>query len=233
MGDWVMSSQRVLVVDDEKSLLEVVSYALKEAGYKVATATDATEAEVKLKQFEPQLMIMDLRLPDGSGFELCRLVRSITDIPVIILSAKTDEVDKVLGLELGADDYVTKPFSPRELVSRVRAHLRRGEQTSNGKSSIIIKDLKIDVEGHQVFLNDKPVYLTNGEFQILTLLAKSPGKVLSRLAILNHLWGAGYVGDNRTVDVHIHNLRDKLEADPQDPKYLVTVRGQGYRLSDS
>ncbi len=228
-----MNNQRILVVDDEKSLLEVVSYALKEAGYKVATASDAQEAEDLFRQFEPQLMILDIRLPDQSGFELCRLIRSNSDIPVIILSAKSEEVDKVLGLELGADDYVTKPFSPRELVSRVRAHLRRLEEASPRKSSIInIKDLKMDLESHQVFMGGKLVNLTNVEFQILTLLAKNHGKVLSRLAILNHLWGSGYVGDDRTIDVHVHNLRDKLEADSQKPNYIITVRGYGYRLGD-
>jgi len=228
-----MNNQRILVVDDEKSLLEVVSYALKEAGYKVATASDAKEAEDLFRQFEPQLMILDIRLPDQSGFELCRLIRSNSDIPVIILSAKSEEVDKVLGLELGADDYVTKPFSPRELVSRVRAHLRRLEEPNPRKSSIINnRDLRIDLDSHQVFLDGKLVNLTNVEFQILTLLAKNHGKVLSRLAILNHLWGSGYVGDDRTIDVHIHNLRDKLEADSQKPNYIITVRGYGYRLGD-
>ena len=228
-----MNNQRILVVDDEKSLLEVVSYALKEAGYKVATASDAKEAEDLFRQFEPQLMILDIRLPDQSGFELCRLIRSNSDIPVIILSAKSEEVDKVLGLELGADDYVTKPFSPRELVSRVRAHLRRLEEPNPRKSSIINnRDLRIDLDSHQVFLDGKLVNLTNVEFQILTLLAKNHGKVLSRLVILNHLWGSGYVGDDRTIDVHIHNLRDKLEADSQKPNYIITVRGYGYRLGD-
>lgn len=229
-----MGNQRILIVDDEKSLLEVVSYALKEAGYKVATAVDAREAEQLFKQFDPELVILDIRLPDRSGFELCRLVRANSEVPVIILSAKTDEVDKVLGLELGADDFVTKPFSPRELVSRVRAHLRRAGGNNSGKpNTIVIKELKIDLESHQVFLKGKLIYLTNGEFQILTLLAKNPGKLFSRLAILNHLWGAGYVGDGRTVDVHIHNLRNKVEADVQKPEYIVTVRSQGYRLSDS
>ncbi len=229
-----MSNERILVVDDEKSLLEVVSYALTEGGYRVATAINAKQALQLFKQFEPQLMILDIRLPDQSGFELCKLVRLDSDIPVIILSAKTDEVDKVLGLELGGDDYVTKPFSPRELVSRVRAHLRRvsvsGKFTTN---RVIVKDLKIDLESHQVFRNDKLIYLTNIEFQILTLLARSPGKVFPRLAILNHLWGSGFVGDERTIDVHIHNLRNKLEANPQKPDYILTVRNHGYRLSDS
>ena len=230
-----MNNERILVVDDEQSLLEVVSYALSEVGYKVATAGDAKQAMQLFKEFEPELMILDLRLPDQSGFELCRLIRSDSNIPVILLSAKTDEVDKVLGLELGADDYVTKPFSPRELVSRVKAHLRRVDVVGRTKSNrIMVKNLKIDPESRQVFRGEKLIHLTNIEFQMLALLAKSPGKVFPRPTILNHLWGSSdFIGDERTIDVHIHNLRNKLEVDPQRPDYVVTVRNHGYRLSDS
>jgi DNA-binding response OmpR family regulator len=230
-----MGNERILVVDDEKSLLEVVSYALTEGGYRVATANDAKQAIRLLKEFEPQLLILDLRLPDQSGFELCKQVRSDSNIPVIFLSARTDEVDKVLGLELGGDDYITKPFSPRELVSRVRAHLRRVEVTNKTVSNrIVVDDIEIDLESHQAFKQEKLIHLTNIEFQILTMLAKHPGRVFSRLAILNHLWGSsGFVGDERTIDVHIHNLRNKLEADPQRPDYIMTVRNHGYRLCDS
>lgn len=229
-----MNSKCVLVVDDEESLLEVISYSLQEAGFKVATATHAQEARDMLEKLEPNLLILDIMLPDESGFELCRTIRASSSIPILILSAKTDEVDKILGLELGADDYVTKPFSPRELVSRVKALLRRTEGQTERESNVIkIRDLKIDLESHQVFLKEKLLYVTNLEFQILVLLARNPGKVFSRLAILNYLWGGRFVGDERTVDVHIHNLREKLEADPQKPKYLSTVRGLGYRLSES
>lgn len=229
-----MSDRRVLVVDDEEPLLEVIGYSLQEAGFKVSTATNAKQALDLLKKLEPDLLILDIMLPDESGFEVCRNIRAKSNIPILILSAKTEEVDRILGLELGADDYVTKPFSPRELVSRVKALLRRTGTEGRRESNIIkIRDLRIDLESHQVFLKGKLLYLTNLEFQILVLLARNPGKVFSRLAILNYLWGGRFVGDERTIDVHIHNLREKLEANPQEPKYLSTVRGLGYRLSDS
>lgn len=229
-----MNNRRVLVVDDEESLLEVIGYSLQEEGFKVSTATNAKQALDLLKKLEPDLLILDIMLPDESGFEVCRSIRAKSNIPILILSAKTEEVDRILGLELGADDYVTKPFSPRELVSRVKALLRRTGTEGQRESNIIkIRDLRIDLESHQVFLKGKLLYLTNLEFQILVLLARNPGKVFSRLAILNYLWGGRFVGDERTIDVHIHNLREKLEANPQEPKYLSTVRGLGYRLSDS
>lgn len=229
-----MNGRRILVVDDEESLLKVITYSLQEAGYKVSTATDAKHARNLLKELEPDLLVLDIMLPDESGFELCRSIRAESNIPILILSAKTEEVDRILGLELGADDYVTKPFSPRELVSRIKALLRRTNGEDQRESNTIkIRDLKIDLESHQVFLKGKLLYLTNLEFQILVLLARNPGKVLSRITILNYLWDGRFVGDERTIDVHIHNLREKLETNPQKPAYLLTVRGLGYRLSDS
>jgi two-component system alkaline phosphatase synthesis response regulator PhoP len=228
-----LDPKKVLVVDDEESLLTIIRYALEEAGYKVATALDAQAASTQLKEFEPDLVVLDVMLPGQSGLELCREVRATSNVPIIMLSARSEEVDRILGLELGADDYVTKPFSPRELVSRVRAHLRRAEaHPARPGGSLQVKDLRIDPESHQVYMKDKSVHLTNSEFQILTLLAKSPGKVFSRTAILNHLWNGGFVGDERTVDVHVHNLRDKLEPNPQKPEYLLTVRSLGYRLCE-
>lgn len=228
-----MDPKKVLVVDDEESLLTIIRYALEEAGYEVASALDAQAAAVELKEFEPDLVVLDVMLPGQSGLELCREVRATSNVPIIMLSARSEEVDRILGLELGADDYVTKPFSPRELVSRVRAHLRRAEtQPARPGGSLQVKDLRIDPESHQVYMKDKSVHLTNSEFQILTLLARSPGKVFSRTAILNHLWNGGFVGDERTVDVHVHNLREKLEPNPQKPEYLLTVRSLGYRLCE-
>jgi len=228
-----MAEQKVLVVDDEEPLLEVISYALKDAGFKVRTATDTSQAAQIMREFEPNLLVLDVMLPGKSGLEFCQEVRRHSDVPIIILSAKSEEVDKVLGLELGADDYVTKPFSPRELVSRVRAQLRRAEAHRRHPSAEIrIKDIRINTESHQVFQKDKLLTLTNSEFQILLLLAKSPGKVFSRTTILNYLWGGGFVGDERTVDVHVHNLREKLEEDPQQPRYILTVRSLGYRLCE-
>lgn len=228
-----MSPQRVLVVDDEESLLTIISYALESAGFEVQTATDAEKGAELFEAFEPSLMILDVMLPGQSGLDLCRQVRQKSDIPIIMLSAKSEEVDKILGLELGADDYVTKPFSPRELVSRVRAQLRRQEGSlTHRPKAIEIRNLKIDIESHQAFVRGEPLHLTNSEFQILQLLARNPGKAFSRSAILNYLWDGGFVGDERTVDVHIHNLREKFEDDPQKPTYLLTVRGLGYRLSE-
>ncbi len=229
-----MPGKKVLVVDDEESLLEVISYALQDGGFEVKTAIDTAQAALIMNDFQPHLLILDVMLPGQSGLEFCQQVRRTSNIPIIILSAKTDEVDKVLGLELGADDYVTKPFSPRELVSRVRAQLRRMQSQTRQPSTLIeVRDLRINTESHQAFLKDKLIHLTNSEFQILLLLAKSPGKVFSRTSILNYLWGGGFVGDERTVDVHVHNLREKLEEDPQQPQYLFTVRGLGYRLCES
>jgi DNA-binding response OmpR family regulator len=226
-------SRKVLVVDDETALLEVISYTLNEAGFEVQTATDTVQAQTSLGVFNPDLIILDIMLPGESGFDFCRRLRQQSDVPIIILSAKTEEVDKVLGLELGADDYVTKPFSPRELVSRVKALLRRAEANGWRQSKIIqIGDLTIDCDSRQVFLKNQSVQLTNSEYQILLFLARNPGKAFSRQAILNFLWGGGFIGDERTIDVHIHNLREKLEIDPQRPKYLLTVRGFGYRLCD-
>ncbi len=228
-----MSPQRVLVVDDEESLLTIISYALESAGFEVKTATDAEKGAELFDTFEPNLMILDVMLPGQSGLDLCRQVRQRSDVPIIMLSAKSEEVDKILGLELGADDYVTKPFSPRELVSRVRAQLRRQEGSLTHRTRVIeIRNLKIDIESHQAFLRGEALHLTNSEFQILQLLARNPGKAFSRSAILNYLWDGGFVGDERTVDVHIHNLREKFEDDPQKPTYLLTVRGLGYRLSE-
>jgi len=228
-----VSPQRVLVVDDEESLLTIISYALESSGFEVQTATDAEKGAELFETFEPSLMILDVMLPGQSGLDLCRQVRQKSDIPIIMLSAKSEEVDKILGLELGADDYVTKPFSPRELVSRVRAQLRRQEGSLTHRAKVMeIRNLKIDIESHQAFLRGEPLHLTNSEFQILQLLARNPGKAFSRSSILNYLWDGGFVGDERTVDVHIHNLREKFEDDPQKPTYLLTVRGLGYRLSE-
>ncbi|MCL5291521.1 MAG: response regulator transcription factor [Actinobacteria bacterium] len=229
-----MGGKRVLVIDDEEPQLQIISYALKEAGYDVETGASAGEAKELFDTYHPNLAILDIMLPDGSGLEVCRHYREKSDVPVIFLSAKSEEFDKVLGLELGADDYITKPFSPKELVSRVRAHLRRYENDSPVKSKPIqIGDLKIDTDSRQVFTGGSPVHLTNSEYEILVFLARHPGKAFSRASILNSLWEGGFVGDERTVDVHIHNLREKLEKDPQHPEFILTVRNFGYRLRDA
>jgi DNA-binding response OmpR family regulator len=223
--------KRVLVVDDEESILKVVSYALQQAGYEVHTASDAAGAEMMFEEISPDIIVLDIMLPGKSGLDVARDLRTHSDTPIIMLSARGDEVDRVLGLEFGADDYVTKPFSPRELVSRVKAILRRTEG-SHEKKCIIVGGLEIDTRSRQVRLDGQPIHLTSSEFGILLHLARQPGTAYSRQAILSALWDESPVGDERAIDVHIHNIREKLEADPKNPTYILTVRGYGYRLRE-
>jgi DNA-binding response OmpR family regulator len=229
-----MEHRRVLVVDDEESMRKVVSYALEQAGYEVAVSVDAEEANDVMCEFDPDLVVLDVMLPGESGLEFCRRLRQDSHVPIIMLSARSEEVDRVLGLEFGADDYIVKPFSPRELVSRVKAHLRRVDMAGETETSELkIGELRIDLDSHQAFMSEEAVHLTTSEFQILTLLARHPGKVFTRQAIMDSLWGGGFVGDERAVDVHVHNLREKLEPDPRNPEYILTVRGLGYRLNEA
>jgi two-component system, OmpR family, alkaline phosphatase synthesis response regulator PhoP len=224
--------KRILVVDDEESILKVVDYALTEAGYEVHTASDGPGAEFIFGETQPDLVILDVMLPGKSGLDVARDLRAASNVPIIMLSARGDEVDRILGLEFGADDYVTKPFSPRELVSRVKAILRRVDGGSAEKACIEIADLTIDTLSRQVKLLGQPLHLTTSEYGILLLLAKQPGKAYSRQAILTALWDESPVGDERAVDVHVHNIREKIEEDPKSPVYLLTVRGFGYRLRE-
>jgi DNA-binding response OmpR family regulator len=228
-----MTVQRILVVDDEESILKVVEYALAQAGYEVHTAGDAEGGEFVLGQIHPDLVILDVMLPGKSGLDLARAVRQYSDVPIIMLSAKGDEVDRILGLEFGADDYVTKPFSPRELVSRVKAILRRTSSSTDSHTRITVADLTIDDTSRQVTIAERPLHLTSSEYGILMLLARHPGKAFSRQAILAALWDESPVGDERAIDVHIHNMREKIEPDPKNPEYLLTVRGFGYRLREA
>ena len=231
-GD-LMSRQRILAVDDEESILKAVRYALEQDGFEVHTAGDAAGAEFLFEEVHPDLLILDIMLPGKSGLDLARDIRETSDVPIIMLSARGDEVDRILGLEFGADDYVTKPFSPRELVSRVKAILRRAGRTSGGRGKITLGDLVVDSESHQVFMRGEPVHLTTSEFGILQFLANHPGKAFSRAEILGGLWDESPVGDERSIDVHVHNMREKLELDPKEPEYLLTVRGYGYRLREA
>ncbi len=230
----MVKPMRILVVDDEESMIEIISYALEQEGYTVGTAGDVAEARRLMSTFRPDLVILDVMLPDESGLDFLRDLRTESEIPVVMLSARSEEIDKVLGLELGADDYVTKPFSPRELVSRVKAHLRRSDVVGVAQRSgrLQVGDIVLDTTRHEVEVRGEPVHLTSSEFQIMELLASSPGKVFSRTAILDMFWHGGYVGDERSVDVHVHNIRDKIERDPSSPEYLVTVRGIGYRIRE-
>jgi len=228
-----MTVERVLVVDDEDSILKVVDYALTQAGYEVHTAGDAGGAEFIYSQVKPDLVILDVMLPGKSGLEIARDLRAQSNVPIIMLSARGDEVDRILGLEFGADDYVTKPFSPRELVSRVKAILRRSNTPPEEKACIEVGGLSIDTLARQAKVDGNPVHLTSSEYDILLHMARHPGTAFSRRAILASLWDESPVGDERAIDVHIHNIREKIEADPKDPAYVLTVRGFGYRLRES
>ncbi len=227
-----MSRQKILAVDDEESILKAVRYALEQEGFEVHTAGDANGAMFLFEEVRPDLLILDIMLPGKSGLDIARDIRQFSDVPIVMLSARGDEVDRILGLEFGADDYVTKPFSPRELVSRVKAILRRAGRTSGERQRVVLGDLAIDSDSHQVFMRGEPVHLTTSEYGILHLLAAHPGKAFSRGEILNELWDEAPIGDERAIDVHIHNMREKLETDPKNPEYLLTVRGFGYRLKE-
>jgi DNA-binding response OmpR family regulator len=227
-----MPAHRIVAVDDEESLLKVVRYALEHEGFEVHTASDAAGGAFLFEEVHPDLMILDVMLPGKSGLDLARDIRQLSNVPIIMLSARGDEVDRILGLEFGADDYVTKPFSPRELVSRVKAILRRAGAMPEERTRTVLGDLVIDAESHQVFMCGEPVHLTTSEYGILQLLAKHPGRAFSRVEILSALWDEAPVGDERAIDVHIHNMREKLEEDPKNPEYLLTVRGFGYRLKE-
>ncbi len=222
--------KKILVVDDEEPIRKIVEYALTEAGYEVHLAQDGEGAQFLIAEVKPDLVVLDVMLPGRSGLDIARDLRATSGVPIIMLSARGDEVDRILGLEFGADDYVTKPFSPRELVSRVKAILRRVDGTPPER--IIVGDLEIDTESRQVKVAGQTIPLTTSEFTILLHLARHPGKAFSRQAILAALWDESPVGDERAVDVHIHNIREKIEADQKNPAYLLTVRGYGYRLRE-
>jgi DNA-binding response OmpR family regulator len=229
-----MLKGKILVVDDEQNILDLVVYNLQAAGYKTITAEDGKEAIEKARTGQPDLIILDVMLPEMDGFEILSTIRKETQVPVIMLTAKKEEIDKVLGLEMGADDYLTKPFSPRELTARVKAILRRsGESEAKITQGIIVNGkLRIDTIKHQVFYGDKEVDLTAKEFDLLKLLITSPGRVFSRESLLQNLWDYDYYGDTKTIDVHIRHLRMKIEEDPANPKFIKTVRGVGYKFQE-
>ena len=229
--------RRILIADDEPSVREAVGYALSQEGFEVTIAEDGDDADSKLQgEIDFDLLILDIMMPGRSGLDVCRDVRSRSPVPIILLTAKDAEVDKVVGLEVGADDYVTKPFSVRELIGRVRAQLRRREldlsTSAQGGKTIDAGAVRIDLSRHLVTVRGKPVNLTRSEFQVLRLLADSPGQVFSRLEIMEELWQSEFRGDVRACDVHISNLRQKIEPDPQDPELVLTVRGVGYKLAE-
>jgi DNA-binding response OmpR family regulator len=231
-------SARILLVDDEQSIQTLLSYPLRKEGYDVVQATDGRQA---LDRFDEQmfdLVILDLMLPKVDGLEVCRQLRSRSPVPIIMLTAKSDEIDKVVGLELGADDYITKPFSLREFSSRIKAALRRAEMSkdaelSQEESPLEIRDLRIDFAKRSVRVRGRDVELTFVEFEILSALARAPGRVFTRDMLLARIWGDSAYRDPRTIDVHIRHLREKIERDAKDPEYLFTVRGVGYRFRDT
>lgn len=226
--------ETILVVDDERPIAEILRFNLAREGYRVVTASSGPEALARVRQEQPSLVILDVMLPGLDGFAVCREMRKFTQIPVLMLTAKDDEIDKVVGLELGADDYVTKPFSPRELVARVKAILRRAgagaAAASQPPERIEVGDLVLDLRTYQVERRGVRVELTHREFELLKFLASRPGQVFSRESILQAVWGYEYFGDLRTVDVTVRRLREKLEDDPSDPRYVMTRRGVGYYL---
>ena len=225
-------SARILVVDDEVGITDFVSYGLEREGFDVETVGDGETALDRARSEHFDVLVLDVMLPKLSGIDVCRLVRSESDVPIVMLTARDAEADLVRGLELGADDYVTKPFSMAELVSRVRAILRRREldRTASGAAPLAVGDLRIDLHRHEAALEGKAVPLTPSEFKVLTLLALEPGRVFSRRQIMEHLWDSPFIPDERTCDVHISNLRRKLRSE-SERELIVTVRGVGYKLA--
>ncbi len=233
-------TERILVVEDELVLREALTYNLEKQGYQVTTAADGNSAVTLAEETKPDLVLLDIMLPGRDGFEVCRILRQDTNAPIIMLTARDDEVDKIVGLEVGADDYLTKPFSMRELIARVKALLRRvrlirqemeGNGTFSGSSDILsYENLALDMKRREVRLNDVPLALKPKEYDLLLFLAQHKGQVLSRELILERVWGWEYIGDSRTVDVHVRWLREKVENDPSNPHRIVTVRGAGYRF---
>jgi DNA-binding response OmpR family regulator len=229
-----LQAARILLVDDEQSVQKLLAYPLRKEGYEVIPALDGPEALDRAGRESFDLVVLDVMLPKMDGFEVCRQLRARSGVPIIMLTAKGEEFDKVLGLELGADDYITKPFSMREFRSRVKAVLRRAERLRDDdhEEPLEERDLRIDFAKRSVELRGESVKLTFVEFEILSVLARSPGRVFSRTMLLDRLWGDSAYRDPRTIDVHIRHLREKLEVDPKNPDYLFTVRGVGYHFRD-
>jgi two-component system OmpR family response regulator len=232
-GEPLLPSHKILVVDDEKQIVEIVKAYLERDGYEVAVAYDGKAAVASVRKEHPDLIVLDLMLPELSGWDVCRTIRKESDVPVIMLTAHDDTTDKIVGLELGADDYITKPFDPKELVARVGAVLRRYEGRPTASPVIKAGDLSIDTERRTVRRGDKVIELTSTEFDLLKVLAESPGRVYTRMQLLDSTQGEAFEGYERTIDSHIKNLRKKIEPDPNHPRYIITVHGTGYKLEEN
>ncbi len=226
---------RILVVEDEETLAEAISFLLSKEGFDVAVAATGPEAIDTFDKSGADLILLDLMLPGLSGTEVCRQIRTKSSVPIIMLTAKDSEIDKVVGLELGADDYVTKPYSSRELIARIRAVLRRGEiQDAGGdESTLEVGPVRMDTDRHVITVNGEQVAIPLKEFELLEFLMRNAGRVLTRVQLIDRVWGSDYVGDTKTLDVHIKRLRAKIEKDPANPEYIQTVRGMGYKMERS
>lgn len=225
-------NQVILVVDDEPKIVKLARDYLVKGGYQVLSANDGQTALAIARNDRPDLIVLDLNLPEVDGLDVCRILRQESDVPIIMLTARVEEMDRLIGLELGADDYITKPFSPRELVARVKTILRRVQGGNRPMNLLRVDDLEIDLAGHRVARANETIQLTRIEFNLLATLAQHPGQTFSRAQLLDRLHGVAYDGFDRSVDAHIKNLRRKLEADPSDPQYVLTVYGVGYKFTD-
>jgi DNA-binding response OmpR family regulator len=230
IGDDAPVGTRILTVEDDERIRTAVKMALEDEGWVVEETANGEEAIEAFARTPSDVVLIDIMLPGIDGFELCRSLRRTSDVPIVMVTARADTHDVVAGLEAGADDYLTKPFAPKELSSRIRALLRRARPPQPGHARLVFGDLEIVPEAGKVLLRDEELHLTKTEFRLLCELASNPGRVFSREVLLDRVWGYGYFGDGRLVDVHVRRLRTKVEADPANPRHVVTVRGMGYRL---
>ena len=228
------AADKILLVEDEESLAESIRYSLEREGYAVSLASDGRAAIERFRADAPDLIVLDLMLPELPGLDVCRIIRQESTVPIVMVTAKDSEADKVTGLELGADDYVTKPFSIRELVSRVRAHLRRARMQPNADAHETLQggSVEMDVDRHEVRVGGHAAAFPPKEFELLELFLRRKGRLLTREHLIEEVWGYDYVGDTKTLDVHVKRIRQKIEADPHDPEHLITVRGLGYKFVD-
>lgn len=225
-------AKKILVVEDEKKLVAILKGYLEQAGFSVVTASDGEQALAVFRHEKPALVLLDLNLPKLDGLDVCRALRKESNVPIIMVTARVEEADRLIGLELGADDYITKPFSPREVVARVRAVLRRAEGEPARAETIVAGDLTLDLAKHSLHLKDREIELTPTEFDLLTVLMQNPGRAFTRLQLLDRVQGEAFEGYERTIDAHIKNLRQKIERDPKNPRYILTVFGVGYKFAE-